>query len=156
LRADGAEVVVSDIDPAKREVAAALELEWIDPLHAPTTDTDLLVPAALGGLLTTASVADLRCRAVVGPANNQLADSTVAELLAQRGILWAPDFLVNAGGVVYGFEMEFGSRDQEAAMTAVRAIADTLRDVFARAVHEGITPLAAAAAVAGRRVAAAR
>lgn len=98
-------------------------------------------------MLTPSCVAALRCRAVVGPANNQLSDDSVAELMAQRGILWAPDFLVNAGGVVYGFEMELGSKDQNLAMASVRAIADTLRDVLARAAREETTPLAAATAL---------
>ena len=93
---------------------------------------------------------------MVGPANNQLSDSGVADLPARCGILWAPDFLVNAGGVVFGFEMELGSRDQTTAMSAVTAIADTVREVFARAAHEAITPLAAATALAEDRIATAR
>jgi len=101
-------------------------------------------------------VATLRCQAVVGPANNQLSDDSVADLMAERGILWAPDFLVNAGGVVYGFEMELGSRDIDRAMTAVASISHTLRDVFARAASAGVTPLAAAQAIAEDRVARAR
>lgn len=156
LHADGARLAVTDIDPTKRRLASALGAQWLDPRQALTTETDLLVPAALGGLLTPASVAALRCRAVVGPANNQLSDSAVAELLARRGILWAPDFLVNAGGVVYGYEMEIGSKDRQTAMAAVTAIGGTLRDVFARATREGITPLAAATTLAEARVAAAR
>jgi leucine dehydrogenase len=156
LHAAGAEVAVSDIDPTKRELAASLGAAWLEPHEALATDTDLLVPAALGGLLTPATVDALRCRAVVGPANNQLSDSDVADLLARRGILWAPDFLVNAGGVVFGFEMELGSKDPHRAMSAVTGIAETLRDVLRRATREAITPLAAATAVAEDRIAAAR
>ena len=156
LHAAGATLAVTDVDPAKRELAEALDADWLDPQEALATDTDLLVPAALGGVLTPSSVATLRCRAVVGPANNQLSDSAVADLVAQRGILWVPDFLVNAGGVVYGFEMELGSLDQDTAMARVRAIAHTLRDVFARADREQVTPLAAATGVAEDIVDAAR
>ena len=156
LRAAGATLVVSDIDPAKKELTTTLEAEWLDPEQILEADADLLVPSALGGLLTPSTVPSLQCRAVVGPANNQLSDSPVAELMAERGILWAPDFLVNAGGVIYGFEMELGSKDQATAMVRVGAIADTLRDVYARASGEGISPLAAASALAEDRVAAAR
>ena len=156
LHADGVKLAVTDINPAKRELAASLGAEWLDPQVALATETDLLVPAALGGLLTSASVATLQCRAIVGPANNQLADNAVAELLERRGVIWAPDFVVNAGGVVYAFEMEFGSKDQKIATRSVMAIADTLRDVFARAATEGVTPLTAANALAQGRVAAAR
>lgn len=156
LRDAGAKLVVSDIDTAKRDLASTLGAEWLDPEDILAVDTDLFVPSALGGLLTPATVAELKCRAVVGPANNQLSDGHVAELMAQRGIVWAPDFLVNAGGVVYGFEMEFGSKDPATAMIGVTAIGDTLRDVFARATDEGVTPLAAATALAEDRVAAAR
>jgi leucine dehydrogenase len=152
----GATVAVTDVDTAKREPASDRGLAWLQPHEALAAETDLVVPAALGGLLTPSTVAALRCRAVVGPANNQLADSSVADLLAQRGILWAPDFLVNAGGVVYGFEMELGSRNQDTATARVTAIADTLRDVFERAAREQVTPLAAATALAEDRVAGAR
>ena len=156
LREAGATLVVSDVDDAKRELATTLGAEWLDPERVLAADADLLVPAALGGLLTPRTVPLLQCRAVVGPANNQLSEGSVADLMAERGILWAPDFLVNAGGVVYGFEMEFGSKDPATAMVGVTAIGDTLRDVFARATTEGITPLAAATALAEDRVAAAR
>ena len=156
LREAGATLVVSDIDPGERDLAATLGAEWLDPDRVLAADADLLVPAALGGLLTPATVPDLQCRAVVGPANNQLSESSVADLMAERGIVWAPDFLVNAGGVVFGFEMEFGSQDTATAMVAVTSIADTLRDVFVRAAAAGITPLAAATGLAEDRVAAAR
>ncbi|MFG1610464.1 Glu/Leu/Phe/Val dehydrogenase dimerization domain-containing protein [Actinoplanes sp. NPDC049265] len=155
LGAAGAKLVVTDVDRGKRELAEALGATWVEPEQALAIEADVLVPAALGGSLTPSTVGDLRCRAVVGPANNQLSDDGVAALLAQRGILWAPDFLVNAGGVLYGHEMEVGSRNHDTAMAAVTGIADTLRDVFARATHEGITPLAAANALAEDRIAAA-
>ena len=84
LHGAGAEVAVTHVDPAKRELAASLGAAWLDPHEALATDTDLLVPAALGGLLTPETVDALRCRAVVGPANNQLSGSDVADLLARR------------------------------------------------------------------------
>jgi leucine dehydrogenase len=156
LSGEGAKLTVTDIDPAKREIAARIGAGWIAVDEAPSAEADILVPAALGGLLTKESVATLRCAAIVGPANNQLADNEVATLLAQRGVLWAPDFLVNAGGVIYGAHMELGSKNANEAIAAVSAIGSTLRDVYGRASRDNVTPLEAALSVAHDRVARAR
>ena len=61
---------------------------------------DVLAPCALGGVLDHVTVPRLRCRIVAGAANNQLADESVADLLSDRQILWAPDFVANAGGII--------------------------------------------------------
>lgn len=156
LRAEGAKLSVTDIDPTKREIAAQLGADWIGVDEATSTEVDILVPAALGGLLTRESVAGLRCAGIVGPANNQLADDAVADLLADRGVLWAPDFLVNAGGVIYGANMELGSKDPEQAMAAVAAIGSTLREVYGRASRDQVTPLHAAMSIAQDRIESAR
>jgi len=156
LAADGAELLVSDIDPAKRALAEELGAGWTDrPDDAFRADADLLVPAALGGLFTEASVADLRCAAIAGPANNQLADDGVADALHGRGIVWAPDFVVNAGGVIYGNAMEMEGCGRDEAIARVGAVAGTLAAVFAAAEEHSITPLAAARRVAGERLEAA-
>ena len=133
LAADGADLVVCDIDASKRRLADELGAAWTDPETALRADVDLLVPAALGGLLTAASVATLRCAAIAGPANNQLADDGVADALRDRGILWAPDFVVNAGGVIYGSAMEFEGCTREDAIARVGAVAGSLEAVFSAA-----------------------
>ena len=155
LKDDGAKLTVTDVDPTKQELSTSLGAEWRSPEEALTAETDILVPAALGGLLTPQTVESIRCAAIAGPANNQLSEDSVANQLAARGVLWAPDFLVNAGGVVFGFEMELGSKDPDVATAAVLRIGATLRDVFSRAETDGTTPLAAALTVAGDCVAAA-
>lgn len=155
LVGDGAKVAVTDLDAGKQRQAASLGADWVALEEAATLPTDVLVPAALGGLLTHDLVPLLQCRGIVGPANNQLADDTVADALAARGILWAPDYLVNAGGVVAGYHLEMGSRDQAQADAAVRAIGQTLREVYDRADAAGTTPFAAARDVALDRIAAA-
>ncbi len=155
LAADGAELLVTDIDAGKRALANELGAAWTDPDGALFADVDLLVPAALGGVLTAASVAGLRCTAIAGPANNQLADDAVADDLRARGILWAPDFVVNAGGVIYGNAMEMEGRSRVEAIARVGAITDTLDAVFAAADERSITPLAAARQVAHERLEAA-
>jgi leucine dehydrogenase len=152
----GADLVVCDIDASKRALADELGAAWTDPETALCADVDLLVPAALGGLLTDASVATLRCAAIAGPANNQLADEGVADALRDRGILWAPDFVVNAGGVIFGSAMEFEGCTREDAVARVGAVADSLESVFSAAFEHAITPLAAARRVAEERLEAAR
>ena len=115
----------------------------------------MLAPCALGGVLSAASVPKLRCRAIAGAANNQLTEEAVAELLARRGILWAPDFVVNAGGVInLAVELRPEGYDAAVARREARAIGDTLAQVLDAAEADGVTPLAAANALAERRMAA--
>jgi leucine dehydrogenase len=155
LNEAGAKLTVTDVADSKRAFADRLGVDWVEPAQALSVPADIVVPAALGGVLTESTVAELDCKAVVGPANNQLADDHIADVLAARGVLWAPDFLVNAGGVIYGSHMEVGSKDPERAMAAVIAIGATLAEVYDRASSDGITPLAAAQTVALDRIAAA-
>ncbi|MGO9495145.1 MAG: Glu/Leu/Phe/Val dehydrogenase dimerization domain-containing protein [Solirubrobacteraceae bacterium] len=156
LAASGANLLVCDIDASKRPLADELGAAWIDPETALQADADLLVPAALGGLLTRASVPALRCAAIAGPANNQLAEEGVADALRERGILWAPDFVVNAGGVIFGSAMEFEGCTREDAIARVGAVAGSLEAVFSAARQNAITPLAAARRVADERLESAR
>ena len=153
LAADGAALTVTDIDPSKRALADQLGAAWTDPAGAYQTDCDVLVPAALGGVLTHDLVANLRCRAICGPANNQLATPDVAEALATAGIVWAPDFLINAGGVIYGVLIDLLGKTKADATTRIEAIADTLTMVLTTADNEGVPPLVAAERIARDRVA---
>jgi leucine dehydrogenase len=121
------------------------------PEQALEAETEILAPCALGGVLNEESVPRLRCQIIAGAANNQLADDRIADLLAARGILWAPDFVANAGGVINIAE-EFGSYDAARARRRVRGIADTLRRVFDDAEASGATPLTAAMELARRRL----
>ena len=91
---------MSDIDERKRRFADELDAGWATPAEALELDVDVVAPCALGGVLDHDTVPRLRCRIVAGAANNQLANESVAELLAARQILWAPDFVANAGGLI--------------------------------------------------------
>ena len=146
---DGAEVAASDVDPSRRGLADALGVRWLEPQTAAAANVDVLVPCALGGLLTEATIGTLRCQAIAGAANNQLASDQMAGLLAERGILWAPDFVANAGGLINIAEElgDYGYRPA-AARARVRSISLTLRQIFARAERDATTPLAAALALA--------
>jgi leucine dehydrogenase len=153
LAAGGARLVLADIDPARRALAERLGAEWSDPASALRAEVDVLAPCALGGVLDAASVPELRCRAIAGAANNQLAHDGIAALLAARGILWVPDFVANGGGVInISVELEPGGYSRERADAKVRGVADTVRTVLDHADATGATPLAAALEIAHRRV----
>ena len=154
LAREGARLVVADVDPAKRALADRLGAEWTDPASALAADVDLVAPCALGGVLDHETVPALRCGAVAGAANNQLASDAVADLLAARGILWAPDFVCNAGGILnISAELEPEGYARERAETRVCSVRGTLATVFDAAEAEGITPLAAALELGRRRLA---
>jgi leucine dehydrogenase len=145
-------IAVTDIDVDKKALADEIGAGWLPPEEAMFQPTDILVPAALGGLLTPATVDRLECRAIVGPANNQLSTEHVADTLADRGVLWAPDFLVNAGGVIYGALVDAAGMDPADVLPRVEAVGETLRHVFALAESQGSTPFAAALRLAQERV----
>ncbi|MGC5078153.1 Glu/Leu/Phe/Val dehydrogenase dimerization domain-containing protein [Agrococcus sp. DT81.2] len=155
LAGHGATLFVTDIDERKRQLADELGARWIAPDAALTTPADVLVPAGLGGILTDAVIDRLPVRAVVGPANNPLAEHSGAERLAARGIVYAPDFVVNAGGVIHLQGIADGLQ-WPAIAERLTGIGDTLRGVLASARERGVTPLAAAEALAAERIDAAK
>lgn len=152
----GAKLVLADVDEEKKRLADQLGARWTTPDRALEADVDVLSPCALGGILSEETVPRLHCRVVAGAANNQLADDEVADLLAARNILWAPDFVANAGGVINIAE-ELDGYHPAAARRRVRGIGDTLRQIFDDCDSSmGATPLTAAMELARRRLAAAK
>jgi leucine dehydrogenase len=147
----GARLIVADVDPRKQALAQQLGASWSTPAEASRAEVDVLVPCALGGLFDDEVVPRLRCRAIAGAANNQLADDRIAGLLQERGILWAPDFVANAGGIINIAE-EAGGYEPAAARRRVRGIGTTIRMIFDRSDETGETPLAAAMELARRRL----
>lgn len=152
LAAEGAALTVTDIDPDKRKTADELGAVWRSPDEILAADVDIVVPSALGSVLTSRTAADLRCRAVVGPANNQLATPDVADLLHQRDILWVPDYVANAGGVINAISTELHRVSADEAHARVRAIENTVDDLLDTAQHRGQTPAQAASELARRRL----
>jgi leucine dehydrogenase len=151
----GAELGVSDIDPARRSLASELEAEWIDPSKEMLTECDLLAPCALGGAIDAANLPRLRCQIVCGCANNQLADERLADALAERDILYAPDFIVNAGGLIHVYKEIRGYSEQEARQLAL-GIEGNLNRILSTAGERSITPLRAARELAKERLDAAQ
>jgi leucine dehydrogenase len=152
LAAAGATLVAGDIDENKRSFADRHGATWTDPVDCLTADVDVLVPAALGGVFTPRSVPTLRCAAIAGPANNQLDAPATADLLHERGILWAPDIIVSAGGIIYATAVELRHEGSAQATARVRGIADTLTDILRAAHAAASTPAAAARRRAEQRI----
>jgi leucine dehydrogenase len=153
LAAAGARLSVTDIDPTRRAVAAELGAAWVEPHTAQHTGCDVLAPCALGATLTHAEAERLRCRVIAGAANNQLAGDDVADALAARGIAWVPDFVANAGGLLYAVSVARDGLTEAEALKRVDTLGDTALEVLRRA--DGTSTLAAAIAVADERLAAA-
>ncbi|MER5493250.1 Leu/Phe/Val dehydrogenase [Streptomyces sp. NPDC002454] len=156
---DGAEVVVTDVreesvrrvtrlHPQVRVVADTDALIRVDGL-------DVYAPCALGGALDDDTVPALTARVVCGAANNQLAHPGVEKDLADRGVLYAPDYVVNAGGVIQVAD-ELHGFDFARARAKASKIYDTTLDIFARAKSDGVPPAVAADRIAEQRMADAR
>ncbi|MEV4865548.1 Leu/Phe/Val dehydrogenase [Streptomyces ossamyceticus] len=156
LLAEGAEVVVTDV----REDAVRRILDRHPEGVTAVADTDTLIrvegldiyaPCALGGALNDDSVPVLTAKVVCGAANNQLAHPGVEKDIADRGILYAPDYVVNAGGVIQVAD-ELHGFDFERCKAKASKIFDTTLAIFARAKTDGIPPAAAADRIAEQRM----
>ncbi|MFF7330684.1 Glu/Leu/Phe/Val dehydrogenase dimerization domain-containing protein [Streptomyces sp. NPDC008150] len=159
LLADGARVVITDVrqdavrrvadaHPGVRVVADTESLIRVEGL-------DIYAPCALGGALDDTTVPVLTAKVVCGAANNQLAHPGVEKDLADRGILYAPDYVVNAGGVIQVAD-ELHGFDFERCRAKAARIYDTTLEIFARAKQDGVPPAAAADRIAEQRMAEAR
>lgn len=141
LHEAGARTLVSDVDAARVErMRAEYGAEPVPSETVYDTDCDIFAPCAVGGILNQDTIGRLRCRAVAGSANNQLRTHEDAEQLRARDILYAPDFICNAGGVLGAIGAEAnGWAREEAQQRIATMIPETLRDIFAIARHEGKT-----------------
>jgi len=156
LRAAGAQVLFSEVDKgAIHRFRDELGLQFVSPEAVYTMECDILAPCALGGVLNANTIPRLKCRAVVGGANNQLADAKDAERLQARNILYAPDYVVNVGGAMFLLGVETQGWTQERVeQEVVESVRRALREVFELAATEGIPTDAAARQIAGQRLSA--
>jgi valine dehydrogenase (NAD+) len=151
----GSSVVVCDVaERAVADVVARHPTVEVAPNRAALLDRDLDVyaPCALGGVVTTELAGTLRAGLVCGAANNQLGDAGAADVLARRGIGYAPDYLVNAGGLIQVAD-EIDGFDFARAKRQTETIFRTTREVFRTAAEDGVSPVAVAARLAERRMA---
>jgi leucine dehydrogenase len=153
LFADDANVLVADVDQSRAATTGATVIPVGDVIG---TECDVYSPCAVGGVLSADTIPRLRCRAVAGCANNQLAEPEDADRLQAAGIVYAPDYVANAGGVLQLVGLEDLDWNEDELEQHLAEIGDTLRRLFRDAEVNGITPDAAAARLAAERVAAAR
>ena len=150
LHAAGAELLVADLDSGK--VQLAMEHMGAKPIASEalvSTPCDILAPCGLGGVLNSHSVAKLRCAAVAGGANNQLSCAAIADQLESRGILYAPDYVINSGGLIY-VALQHRGENQSAITAHLSQIGTRLTEVFAHAQAEKRSPARVADALAER------
>jgi leucine dehydrogenase len=149
-----ARVTISDVSAeAVAQVARDFDVDTVPPEKAHAVECDIFSPCAMGAVLSASTIPELRCAAVVGSANNQLAEPADAERLDKAGVVYAPDYVVNAGGVInIAEELEVRGYHRERAYNHVRRIYDTTLSVLQTAAAEMITTAAAADRVAERRI----
>ncbi len=154
LAAAGARVTLCDADAAKATALAdEIGAETVSTDAAYDVACDVWAPCAVGGVLNAETIPRLRCRAVAGSANNQLADAADAERLHERGILYAPDFVANAGGALAFWLIHRGGTDDAELLRRVAGIEDSLGRIF-EAAAGGESPLRAARRQVDRALAA--
>ncbi len=157
LHEAGAQLVVADLDAeAARGVASETGARVVDSATIHAEEVDVFAPCARGGILNDVSIPELRAAIVAGAANNQLAEDRHGQALLERGILYAPDYVINAGGIINGAGEILGHYDREASLAQIDRIGQTLADIFERAdaTHESTNRIADG--MAEERLAAAR
>ncbi|MEE1895621.1 Glu/Leu/Phe/Val dehydrogenase dimerization domain-containing protein [Pseudomonas otitidis] len=150
LAAAGADLLVSDLDPGR--VQLAVEQLGAHPVASDallTTPCDILAPCGLGGVLNAQSAPQLRCAVVAGAANNQLASPDIADLLEARGILYAPDYVINSGGLIH-VALRHRGDDMPAITAHLARIGQRLTDIYAHAQADKRSPARVADALAER------
>jgi len=151
LRA-GAKVTVADVyPPAIEQITEAFEVDIVSPDEIVDVECDIFAPCSMGAVFDEPTISRLRCRAIVGAANNQLCTSEDAERIAERDILYAPDFVVNAGGLINVSEELRGYTVEKAAAHIDKVYDNTLR-VLEASRERAVTPNVAAVDLAQERI----
>lgn len=150
---EGAKVVVADIDQQRvKNHVEKYGVESVSPEQILFTDCDILAPCALGAVVNDQTIKQLKCKVVCGGANNQLAEPKHGDQLRELGILYAPDYVVNAGGLMNVFvELEGYSSDR--AFDKTRKVYDNVMNVFRIAKRDGVGTHVAADRLAEERIA---
>lgn len=153
LSKEGAKVMLCDINQDRvKEIAAKYNAAIVDNEDIFSADMDIYAPCALGATLNDFSIEQLKCEIVAGAANNQLADENVhGKLLQEKGILYAPDFLINAGGLINVYR-EVAGISREKAMEQTEGIYQTTLDIFHTAARDNSTTHKAALQIAKARI----
>ena len=151
---EGAKLILSDVDLEKTErLAKIYGATTVAPSEILKVECDVLAPCALGGIINPETIPSLRCKAIAGCANNQLLKDSDADSLLKRGILYAPDFIINAGGLINVTE-EFAESGYSptAARTKTHNLYDELMKIYEMATNNKISTHAAALSLADYRI----
>ena len=134
LRDDGAELTVADVNGDNLRLARdELPVTEVPPGKLLFSDVDVLAPCALGNILTSVTIPKLKAKIVAGAANNQLADESDGARLAERDILYAPDYVINAGGIINVAHEYYGNSSEEQVRADVGKIPQRLEAIFVEA-----------------------
>jgi leucine dehydrogenase len=147
LHEAGADLLVSDVDSERLTIGTP-----VAPEDALRTECDVLAPCAVGGVINAGSIDELRCKVIAGAANNQLAEPWIADRLHERGILYAPDYVINSGGVLHGAGLESLGWDEAMVEQRLKGLGDQLLELYT----ENGSPVHAADRLVDRRLAQAR
>ncbi len=151
----GAELILSDIDEKKaKEVAKRFHAEVVAPDEIYGVECDIFAPVALGGIINDKTIPMFRCKAIAGATNNQLLEERHGNILSKKGILYAPDFLINSGGLIQvTCEIDPDGYSAKAARDKIDTIYDTLLEIFAKADKEGRSTESVAIEIAKHNIA---
>ena len=148
----GAKLTVTDIYPAQvQKVAKEFGAEVVAPQDIYSIDADIFAPCALGAILNNRTISQLKCKIVAGSANNQLESETDGGALAARGILYVPDYAINAGGLI-NVAGELDGYNHERVLTKVGRIYNTIDHIFEQSKTQSILPHQAADSIAEERL----
>lgn len=153
LKKDGAQIFVSDIYEHGLKVAGSeYGAKVVAPEDIFSQEADIFAPCALGAILNAENIEKLKCRIVAGAANNQLEDeNTHGDMLMQKGILYAPDFLINAGGLINVYS-EYNGYVREIAFAQTENIYNTVLEIYKKSEEDQINTQLAAIKLAEKRV----
>lgn len=149
---EAADVFVSDIDKEKvKHVCDKYNVKSVSPSEIVTFETDVFAPCALGAVVNDETINKLKCKIIAGGANNQLAENKHGDILKEKNILYAPDYVINAGGLMNVF-VELEGYSPERAFDKTRQVYDSLMEVFKVAKAENIPTYQAANRIAESRI----
>ena len=151
LAEEGASIIASDIDEGRIALATEMGATIVAPEDIYDVECDVFSPCALGGVLNSDTIPRLRAPIVAGAANNQLLEDRHGEELRDAGILYAPDFAINSGGVI-AIACELAGYGRDAALDMATGVYQTIADVIARSKSDGVTTAEAANRLAEARI----
>jgi len=152
LKAAGAQLIVSDIFADNVDIAVKkYGAKAVSPDDIYAVEADVFAPCAMGGILNQHTLSQIKAKVIAGAANNQLANVETQQLLRANNVLYAPDYVVNAGGII-DIAYQRNGRDEAAIKAHIASIGATLTDIYQRAEHSDLSTQAVADQIAQERL----